>query len=143
MVKAKLENLGVEAQSGNVVALLRAETGELLPIWIGPLEAQNIAVALAGEKPPRPLTPDLLLSVMEMLGGKLKRIEITELKDGTYYARLVIESRGIEYEIDSRPSDAMALAVRTGAEILVDENVLEEGKIDEADFEPHGPTPEA
>jgi len=143
MVKAKLENLGVEAQSGNVVALLRAETGEILPIWIGPLEAQNIAVAMAGEKPPRPLTPDLLLSVMEMLGGKLKRIEITELKDGTYYARLVIDHRGIDYEIDARPSDAMALAARTGVDILIDEKVLEEGKIEETDFEPHGPTPEA
>ena len=143
MVKAKLENLGVEAQSGNVVALLRAETGELLPIWIGPLEAQNIAVAMAGEKPPRPLTPDLLLSVLEMLGGKLKRVEITELKDGTYFARLVIEHRGIEYEIDARPSDAIALALRTDAPIYVDEKLLEEAAVEEAKVEPEGGVAEA
>ncbi|AEB12262.1 bifunctional nuclease family protein [Marinithermus hydrothermalis] len=143
MVTAKVENLGVEASSGNVVVLLRAETGKLLPIWIGPLEAQNIAIALGGEKPPRPLTPDLMLSVMEMLGATLKRVEITELKEGTFYARLIIEHRGIEYEIDARPSDSLALALRAQAPIWVNEDVLEEASIDEGRFEPHGSTPEA
>ncbi len=143
MLKAKVENLGVDPNSGGVVVLLRAENGKLLPIWIGALEGQNIAIALAGEKPPRPLTPDLLLSVLEMLGGKLKRIEITELKDNTFYARLIVEHRGIEYEIDARPSDAIALALRTDAPIYVDEKLLEEAAVEEAKVEPEGGVAEA
>ena len=143
MLKAKVENLGVDPNSGGVVVLLRAENGKLLPIWIGALEGQNIAIALAGEKPPRPLTPDLLLSVLELLGGKLKRIEITELKDNTFYARLIVENRGIEYEIDARPSDAIALALRADAPIYVDEELLEEAAVEEAKIEPQGGVPEA
>jgi len=143
MLKAKVENLGVDPNSGGVVVLLRAENGKLLPIWIGALEGQNIAIALAGEKPPRPLTPDLLLSVLEMLGGKLKRIEITELKDNTFYARLIVEHRGIEYEIDARPSDAIALALRADAPIYVDEKLLEEAAVEEAKVEPEGGVAEA
>jgi bifunctional DNase/RNase len=143
MLKAKVENLGVDPNSGGVVVLLRAENGKLLPIWIGALEGQNIAIALAGEKPPRPLTPDLLLSVLDMLGGKLARVEITELKENTFYARLVIEHRGIEYEIDARPSDAIALALRAEAPILVDENLLEEAAVEEAQVEPQGGVAEA
>ncbi len=143
MLKAKVENLGVDPNSGGVVVLLRAENGKLLPIWIGALEGQNIAIALAGEKPPRPLTPDLLLSVLDMLGGKLARVEITELKENTFYARLVIEHRGIEYEIDARPSDAIALALRAEAPILVDEKLLEEAAVEEAQVEPQGGVAEA
>jgi len=143
MLKAKVENLGVDPNSGGVVVLLRAENDKLLPIWIGALEGQNIAIALAGEKPPRPLTPDLLLSVLDMLGGKLVRVEITELKDNTFYARLVIEHKGIEYEIDARPSDAIALALRADAPIYVDEKLLEEAAVEEAKVEPQGGVAEA
>lgn len=135
MLKATVENLGVDPNTGGVVVLLRAESGKLLPIWIGALEGQNIAIALAGEKPPRPLTPDLLLSVLEVLGGKLERVEITELKDNTFFARLIINARGMEYEIDARPSDAIALALRAGAPILVDEGLLEEHAVEEAQIE--------
>ncbi|HFB39050.1 MAG TPA: bifunctional nuclease family protein [Oceanithermus sp.] len=143
MLKAKVENLGVDPNSGGVVVLLRAENDKLLPIWIGALEGQNIAIALAGEKPPRPLTPDLLLSVLDMLGGKLVRVEITELKDNTFYARLVIEHKGIEYEIDARPSDAIALALRADAPIYVDEKLVEEAAVEEAKIEPQGGVAEA
>jgi len=143
MLKAKVENLGVDPNSGGVVVLLRAENGKLLPIWIGALEGQNIAIALAGEKPPRPLTPDLLLSVLEMLGAKLVRVEITELKENTFYARLVIEHKGIEYEIDARPSDAIALALRAEAPIYVDEKLVEEAAVEEAKVEPQGGVAEA
>ncbi len=143
MLKAKVENLGVDPNSGGVVVLLRAENGKLLPIWIGALEGQNIAIALAGEKPPRPLTPDLLLSVLEMLGAKLSRVEITELKENTFYARLVIEHKGIEYEIDARPSDAIALALRAEAPIYVDEKLVEEAAVEEAKVEPQGGVAEA
>ncbi len=143
MLKAKVENLGVDPNSGGVVVLLRAENGKLLPIWIGALEGQNIAIALAGEKPPRPLTPDLLLSVLEMFGGKLSRVEITELKENTFFARLVIEHKGIEYEIDARPSDAIALALRAEAPIYVDEKLVEEAAVEEAKVEPQGGVAEA
>ena len=143
MLKAKVENLGVDPNSGGVVVLLRAENGKLLPIWIGALEGQNIAIALAGEKPPRPLTPDLLLSVLEMLGAKLSRVEITELKENTFYARLVVEHKGIEYEIDARPSDAIALALRAEAPIYVDEKLIEEAAVEEAKVEPQGGVAEA
>lgn len=90
------------------------------------------------EKPPRPLTPDLLLSVMEMLQAKLKRVEIVDLRDGTFYARLILEHRGIELEVDARPSDAMALALRAGAPILVAEEVVEKAGVEEANIRPHG-----
>ena len=130
MLHAKIETLGVDPQNGSVVVLL--------PIVIGPLEAHHIVVALQGEKPPRPLTPDLLLSVMEMLQAKLKRVEIVDLRDGTFYARLILEHRGIELEVDARPSDAMALALRAGAPILVAEEVVEKAGVEEANIRPHG-----
>ncbi len=143
MLKAKVENLGVDPNTGGVVVLLRAENGKLLPIWIGALEGQHIAIALAKEAPPRPLTPDLLLSVLDMLGGKLLRVEITELRDNTFFARLVIEHRGIEYEIDARPSDAIALALRVDAPIYIDENLMEAHAVEEGSIEPQGGVAEA
>ena len=138
MLHAKIETLGVDPQNGSVVVLLRTENDKLLPIVIGPLEAHHSVVALQGEKPPRPLTPDLLLSVMEMLQAKLKRVEIVDLRDGTFYARLILEHRGIELEVDARPSDAMALALRAGAPILVAEEVVEKAGVEEANIRPHG-----
>ncbi|KGQ22927.1 bifunctional nuclease family protein [Thermus filiformis] len=137
MLAAKIETLGVDPQNGSVVVLLRAGD-KLLPIVIGPLEAHHIMVALQGEKPPRPLTPDLLLSVMEMLQARLKRVEITDLKDGTFYARLILEHRGIELEVDARPSDAMALALRAGAPIFVTEEVVEKAGVEEASLQAPG-----
>lgn len=131
MVEAKVENLGVDPNNGNVIVLLRAETGALLPIWIGPIEAQHIAVALSGDKPPRPLTPDLMLSLLDLVGGKLLRIEIVELREGTFYAQLVINYRDMDYELDARSSDAISLALRAGVPILVAEDVLEKGSVAE------------
>lgn len=96
-----------------------------LPIMIGQFEAHSIALEMQGIKPPRPLTHDLLKNVIDSLGGDVRDVVINELKDGTFYARINIDSQ----EIDSRPSDAIALAVRLGVPIYVSEKVLEEAGI--------------
>lgn len=142
MVQAKVENLGLEPNSGSVIVLLKAENGPILPIVIGHLEAQHILAAFSEEKPPRPLLPDLFVSVLDLLSVKLHRVEIIELKEGTFYARLILEQRGVEYDVDARPSDSLALALRTGAEILIAEEVLKQAGVDEFKM-PGGSTAQA
>ncbi len=105
------------------IVLLRERDGErYLPIWIGAAEATAIAYAQQGVKPPRPLTHDLLKNVIEGLGHTLTRVRIDELKDNIFYATLVIDGTT---EISSRSSDAIALALRSGAEIVASEDLLE------------------
>ncbi|MGE5752764.1 MAG: bifunctional nuclease family protein, partial [Deltaproteobacteria bacterium] len=101
------------------------ENRNILPIWIGILEANAIAVGLEKVKLPRPMTHDLFKNVMDQLGVSLKKIEITDIKDNTYYAVLHLETGGKILTIDSRPSDALAIAIRLGAPILVHESVIE------------------
>lgn len=96
-----------------------------LPIWIGPAEAHAIASRLEGVESPRPLTHDLMQAVMERVGVGLQRVIIRELRDNTYYASIVLLWDGDEVEIDSRPSDAIALAVRFGQPIFVNRTLLE------------------
>ena len=134
MVKTKLEDIAVAADGSYYLMLLSTEEGELLPITIDSLQAQSILLGQSDETFERPLTHDLLLSVLELLGADLKRIEVTDLSDGVYYARLILASRGIEYEIDARPSDALALAVRTEADLFVARSVLDEAAMTEDDF---------
>lgn len=142
MVPAKVETLGLDPTTGNVVVLLKTETGAFLPIVIGPLEAQHIMVHLQGETPSRPLTPDLFLSVLDILGVRLVRVEVVELKDGVFFGRLVLEQRGLEYEVDARPSDCLALAIRAQAPILVAESVLSDAGVDESSLH-SGENPQA
>lgn len=137
MVEAKLEDIAVASDGSYFLMLLSTEEGELLPITIDSLQAQSIVFGQAEEKFERPLTHDLLLSVLELLGAELKRIEITDLSDGVYFARLILDSRGIEYEIDARPSDAMALAVRGETPILIAKDVLDKAAMTD-DFGPGG-----
>ncbi len=143
MVPARIEGMGVDPGNGNLIVMLRAENELLLPVVIGALETQNIMVHLSGEKPPRPLGPDLFYNTLELLGVKVLRLEIVELKDGTFYGRLVLEQRGLEYEIDCRPSDGMALAIRAGAPILIAEQVLEQAGIKESQLSRQGEPPKA
>jgi hypothetical protein len=96
-----------------------------LPIWIGPCEAEAITVKLQDMPTPRPLTHDLIKSVIRELGGKVVHILISDLRQDVYYARIVIEVAGEQIEIDSRPSDAIALAVRVNAPIFVSESVMD------------------
>ena len=120
--------------SQHVVILREADHERYLPIWIGSWEAQSIAMKLQGVESERPLTHDLLTTILEDLGVTVRRIIVSDLADETYRARIVLSSDGDDYEIDARPSDAIALAVRTATPIFATEAVLDRaGVIPEAD----------
>ena len=125
MVRAELEDIAVASDGSYYLILLKTETGEFIPITIDALQAQAIVRGKMKETFPRPLTHDLMLSIIEMLNASIKRIEITDLSEDTFYARLVLDNRGIEFEIDARPSDALALAVRTEVPLYVTKEVIE------------------
>jgi uncharacterized protein len=130
MVMMQVYRVGVDPQRRVPFVLLAdADVRRLLPIYIGPFEANAIATQLQGEDFPRPLTHDLLRSVIEELGCQLTRVSITELDHGTFYALLHLEGGGAAHEVDARPSDAIALALRAGAPILVAEAVLAEAQV--------------
>lgn len=114
----------VEMPSNQPIVLLREVTGErYLPIWIGAVEATAIAFAQQGVPPPRPLTHDLLRDVLAATGQRLDEVRITDMQDRVFYAQLVFDGGA---EVDARPSDSIALALRTGTRILCAESVLEE-----------------
>ncbi len=118
-----------KAEQGSAVLIKPIGSEVAVPIFIGPLEAQAILIGLANHKMPRPLTHDLLLSTLRELEVKISRIEITELKEGTFYARLVLNRDGADLIMDSRPSDCVALAVRAKCPIFIDEGVVDEAGI--------------
>lgn len=128
MNKIQVEILGLSASptAGGAYALLLKEIYGVrrLPIIIGSFEAQSIALEMEGIKPPRPLTHDLLKNVIDILGGSVSEVIIDELRENTFYAKVKIEVATLSNEIDSRPSDAIALAVRTGAPLYVAEDVM-------------------
>jgi hypothetical protein len=127
-VKA-LDVLGVrvEMPTNHPIVLLRERGGDrYLPIWIGAAEATAIAYAQQGIEPPRPLTHDLMKNVIEGLGHRLTEVRIVELRDGVFYAALILDGTT---EISSRSSDAIALALRTGTEIVAGETLLEEAGV--------------
>jgi bifunctional DNase/RNase len=114
----------VEMPSNQPIVLLREVSGErYLPIWIGAVEATAIAFAQQGVVPPRPLTHDLMKDLLEALGQELTEVQITDMKDGVFYANLVL---GSGVEVGARPSDSIALALRTGSRIVCAEEVLDE-----------------
>ena len=123
-IQVDILGLSTSPSSGGAYALILKEVNGLrrLPIIIGAFEAQSIALEMEGIKPPRPLTHDLLKNVMDSLGASLNDVFINELKDGTFYAKLSLDSQ----EVDSRPSDAIALAVRYGVPIYVADSVMDE-----------------
>lgn len=108
-----------------IVILRDRENRNTLPIWIGVLEANAIAVGLEKVKLPRPMTHDLFKSVLDRTGIRLRRIEVTDIRENTYYAELHLELDGREFVVDSRPSDAIAIALRTGSPIMVRDVVIE------------------
>lgn len=121
----------VELPSNTPIVLLRERDGErFLPIWVGAVEAMAITTALEGMSPPRPLTHDLLQHVVEALGAEVTRVVVTELRNNVYYADLVLTLNGQEVVVSSRPSDAIALSVRTGAPVFANPQVLEEAGIE-------------
>jgi len=131
MIELNLVGVRVELPSEQPIVLLREKDGKrYLPIWIGPNEAQAIAFALSGVATARPLTHDLMKNLLDELGVGVGRILITELKDGIYYAVIEMSLGGTRYEVSSRPSDAIALAVRVNVPIFAAEEVLSEAAID-------------
>ena len=114
-----------------IVILKDLEEKDVLPIWIGLLEASSIATAIENITTPRPMTHDLLKNILDEVGVKIVKIEVNDLKDNTYFALLHLEVNKKRLVIDSRPSDAIAIALRTGASIFVDESVIKRAaKID-------------
>lgn len=125
-----LVGVRVELPGNQPIVLLKESDGErYLPIWIGTSEATAIAFALQGVPTQRPMTHDLMKNILEELAVSVERILITELRDGTFYAVIEMGRNGSSYEISSRPSDAIALAVRLGVPIFAHEDVLGEASI--------------
>ena len=113
-----------------IVLLKTADENRFLPIWIGHPEAAAILMKLQGASPQRPMTHDLITDMLEELDAEVTRVTVTELRENTFYARITLERNGAEIEIDSRPSDAIALAVRVEAKIFAADEVIEESGIE-------------
>jgi len=125
-----LAGVRIELPTNQPIVLLREAEGErFLPIWIGQAEAAAIALALQGVVTPRPMTHDLLKNILEEIAIQVESIVITELREGTFYAVINLQRNGTSYEISSRPSDAIALAVRLNCKIFASEEVLNEASI--------------
>lgn len=129
MVLVRIAGLALDPRSNQPVIVLKPLEeepghGRLLPIWIGHPEATAILLAIEGVETPRPMTHDLLQGVLESLDTYLERVEITRVDDGTFYAALVLRGEERTRFVDARPSDSIALAVRTGAPIFVSEEVM-------------------
>ncbi|MFC1517129.1 bifunctional nuclease family protein [Candidatus Margulisiibacteriota bacterium] len=139
MIEMELGGLGFDPRNMSPIVLLRdKEERNFLPIWIGMFEAAAIAMELQDFKPPRPMTHDLLVSVIKGVGARVSKVVINEIKDDTFYATIEVrpvveEGEQVEAEdiviIDSRPSDAIAIAVRTKTPIFVSENVMIKAKM--------------
>jgi len=124
-----VKGLMLDPTSNVPIVILRDEEGsEYLPIWIGVFEANAIALKLEGVEPPRPMTHDLMVSLIASLKAQVVRIVICDLQESTFHARVVLQSRSGEIEVDARPSDAIALALRVEAPIFVNEQVFRKAK---------------
>jgi bifunctional DNase/RNase len=125
LVEMQIESVRVHMLSNRHVVILKDSEGDrYLPIWIGAWEASAIAMRLQGLSAERPLTHDLFAAALDRLGVRVERVVISELSDETYHARIHLERDGVEVEVDARPSDALALAVRAEVQIFAAEEVL-------------------
>ena len=130
MIKVKVDSIRASLMSEHRVIILKdLDADQYLPIWIGPYEAEAIAIRLRDVEVARPLTHDLLNNVIAEMGGEISHIAVTDLRDDTFYARISVNVDGQRMEIDSRPSDAIALAVRANVPIFVDEDVMAQAGI--------------
>ncbi len=125
VIKMEVKTVTADQGGNFLVLLMDDEEKKVLPISIGPLEAQAIAIVLQGETPPRPLTHDLLKAVCENLGGDMEKVIITDIKESTFYAEVYLQQNSETLVIDSRPSDAIALALRFGAPIYMATRLIE------------------
>ena len=136
LVEVKVQSLGLDRTNDTPVVILQERDGErVLPIWIGASEASAIAMQLADWAFSRPLTHDLLVSVLKGLGGSLDRVVISRMVDNTYFAELVIHRNGEVISVDARPSDSIALALRTKAIIFADDGLLEDVSVEVSEEE--------
>lgn len=130
MIKVTIDSIRASLLSQHRVVVLKEEdTERFLAIWIGPYEADAITIKLQGVEVARPLTHDLLEQTLTKLGGRISHVVVNDLHDDTFYARIIVDREGDRVELDSRPSDAIALAVRTRSPIFVSESVMERAGI--------------
>ncbi|MEX2473494.1 MAG: bifunctional nuclease family protein [Gemmatimonadota bacterium] len=136
LVEVRVQSLALDRSSNTPVVILEEMEGaRVLPIWIGPGEASAIAMQLADMEFARPLTHDLLCSVMKGLGGMLEKVIITRVEKSTYYAELIMRRNGEVFSLDARPSDSIAVALRVDARIFAQDDLLETASIEVADEE--------
>lgn len=134
LVQMKVRGLMFDPYNNAYIVILRDEQNDqLLPIWVGKPEANAISFALEGIAPPRPMTHDLMRNVLETLNAKLISIVLTDLQENTYYAKIHLMYKDSEYTVDSRPSDAIAIALRTEAPIFAHEEVIKKHSAEELD----------
>lgn len=130
MIRVTVDSIRVNLLTQSRMVMLReVDNRRYLPIWIGAFEAEAIGSAMQNHEPPRPLTHDLLRNVITELGGNVQYISVIELQENTYYARIVVDVRGVTREIDARPSDAIALGIRVDAPIYVAEQVMDQAGV--------------
>jgi len=131
MIEVTVAHLGLDRTTNTPVVILREKDGErVLPIWIGPAEASAIAMELQGLKPPRPMTHDLLKQIIVGLGAGVGKVVISSLKDKTYFAELLLVRDGQIYQVDARPSDSIALALRMRAPIFTSDQLLDQNGVE-------------
>ncbi len=134
ITQMKVRGLMFDPYNNTFIVLLRdEEQSEMLPIWVGKPEASAISFALEGVTAPRPMTHDLMKSILDAVQAKVISVVISDLKENTYYAKVHLSYEDSEYAIDSRPSDAIALALRTSAPIFANEDVLRKQASEELD----------
>jgi bifunctional DNase/RNase len=135
-----VQSLGLDRSSDTPVVILQELTGErVLPIWIGPSEASAIAMHLAEMEFSRPLTHDLVVSVLKGLGGVLQKVIITRVEKSTYYAELIVQRNGEVISLDARPSDSIAVALRVDARIFAQDELLQHSTIQISEDESTAP----
>lgn len=129
MIQMKVTGLTIDPFTSMPIIILKdLEEKSALPIWIGLIEASAIATELEKIQLSRPMTHDLLKNMLEALSVKVNKVAVTDLSDNTFFAAIYLEKEGKEIELDARPSDAIALALRTGAPIFVDKKVIEKSR---------------
>ena len=130
MIEVKIDSIRASLMSEHRVVILKDLSGDrFLPIWIGRYEAEAIAIRLQNIEVPRPMTHDLLANAIIEMGGEISHVLVSDLRNDTFFAKIDVKINGQSVEIDSRPSDAIALAVRANASIFVEEHVMEEAGI--------------
>jgi bifunctional DNase/RNase len=135
MVQVRIAGVALDVRGQHVILLKPVEeipgAGKVLPIWIGAMESSSILIAIQGAETARPLSHDLMKTLVESLGAAVDRIEVTRIEEGTFYAELTVRAPNGEHVIDCRPSDAIALAARLGVPIEVADDVLESAGVED------------